>query len=98
MVIILGIAGLPAIFEELAFRERPPALAHPRHGPRLGILFTSIIFSAIHFQSHGFLSRVLLGALFGWMAHRSGSLLPGKAHRGAFREQCTCRHHPRPTA
>ena len=36
-----------------------------------------MIFSAIHFQFYGFLPRVFLGALFGWFAYRSGSILPG---------------------
>ena len=43
----------------------------------LGIALASILFSAIHFQFYGFLPRVLLGALFGWLAYRSGSLIPG---------------------
>ena len=78
VVILLGIAGLPAIFEELSFRGvLQPLLIRATGHAFWGILLTSIIFSAIHFQFYGFLPRVLLGALFGWMAHRSGSLLPG---------------------
>lgn len=78
VVILLGIAGLPAIFEELSFRGvLQPLLIRATGSAFWGILLTSIIFSAIHFQFYGFLPRVLLGALFGWMAHRSGSLLPG---------------------
>lgn len=78
VVILLGIAGLPAIFEELSFRGvLQPLLIRATGNAFWGILLTSIVFSAIHFQFYGFLPRVLLGALFGWMAHRSGSLLPG---------------------
>ena len=78
VAILLGIAGLPAIFEELSFRGvLQPLLIRATGNAFWGIALTAIIFSAIHFQFYGFLPRVLLGALFGWMAHRSGSLLPG---------------------
>jgi hypothetical protein len=40
-----------------------------------GIWITAIIFSAIHVQFYGFLPRVFLGALFGYMYHYSGYLL-----------------------
>ena len=69
---------LPAIFEELAFRGvLQPLLIRATGHAFWGIVLASIIFSAIHFQFYGFLPRVLLGALFGWLAYRSGSLLPG---------------------
>lgn len=78
VVVILSVAAVPAIFEELGFRGAlQPLLIKATGRAWLGILLTSLIFSAIHFQFYGFLPRVLLGLLFGWFAHRSGSILPG---------------------
>ena len=80
VVILLSIAGLPAIFEELSFRGvLQPFLIRTTGNAFWGIALTAIVFSAIHIQFYGFLPRVLLGALFGWLAHRSGSLIPGMA-------------------
>jgi len=78
IVILLGVAALPAIFEELSFRGvLQPLLIRATGSAFWGIALAAVIFSAIHLQFYGFLPRVLLGALFGWLAHRSGSLLPG---------------------
>jgi len=78
IIVILSVALVPAIFEELAFRGAlQPLLIKATGKPWLGIAIASVIFSAIHFQFYGFLPRVFLGALFGWFAYRSGSLLPG---------------------
>ncbi len=78
IIVILSVAALPAVFEELAFRGvLQPLLIRATGQAWLGIALASIIFSAIHFQFYGFLPRVLLGALFGWLAYRSGSLIPG---------------------
>lgn len=80
IVILLSVAGLPAIFEELSFRGvLQPLLIRATGSAFWGIALTAIVFSAIHFQFYGFLPRVLLGALFGWLAHRTGSLIPGMA-------------------
>ena len=80
VVILLSVAGLPAIFEELSFRGvLQPLLIRATGSAFWGIALTAIVFSAIHFQFYGFLPRVLLGALFGWLAHRTGSLIPGMA-------------------
>jgi membrane protease YdiL (CAAX protease family) len=78
VVVILSVAALPAIFEELAFRGvLQPLLIKATGKAWVGIAIASVLFSAIHFQFYGFLPRVLLGLLFGWLAYRSGSILPG---------------------
>jgi len=78
IIVILSVALVPAVFEELAFRGAlQPLLIKATGKPWVGIAIASVIFSAIHFQFYGFLPRVFLGALFGWFAYRSGSLLPG---------------------
>jgi hypothetical protein len=40
------------------------------------ILFTAILFSAPHLDVHGFPLRAALGALLGWIAWRTASILP----------------------
>ena len=78
IIVIISVALLPAVFEELAFRGAlQPLLIRATGKPWVGIAIASVIFSAIHFQFYGFLPRVFLGALFGWFAYRSGSILPG---------------------
>ena len=47
----------------------------------LGIWITAILFSALHLQFFGFLPRMLLGALFGYLFQWTGNLwLPIVAH------------------
>jgi membrane protease YdiL (CAAX protease family) len=49
--------------------------------PHLAIWVAAILFSAIHMQFFGFVPRVLLGALFGYLYHWSGNLIiPMFAH------------------
>lgn len=76
------IAVIPGIGEELVFRgliqnelKRSTGNAH------VAIWVAAFLFSAIHTQFFGFLPRVLLGALFGYLYHWSGNLLiPMFAH------------------
>ena len=41
----------------------------------VSIWFAAVLFSAIHFQFFGFVPRMLLGALFGYLYYWSGSLM-----------------------
>jgi len=62
------IALLPAIGEELVFRGVvQQQLMRRIANPWLAILASAVVFSAIHFQFEGFLPRVLLGFLLGWL-------------------------------
>ena len=72
---LLVIAILPAIGEELVFRgliQREMFLASKNM--HLSIWFTAFVFSAFHMQFYGLVPRMLLGALFGYLYHWSGSL------------------------
>ena len=75
LVALLVIALLPAIGEELLFRgilqRRVVAMTGSVH---TGIWVTAILFSAIHVQFYGFVPRMLLGALFGYLYLWSGNL------------------------
>lgn len=79
MLLNVGLlALLPAFAEELSFRgtlqqiitngQRPKANSH------LAIWLTAFVFSAIHFQFYGFVPRMLMGAMFGYVFVWTGSL------------------------
>lgn len=77
-VILIGL--LPAICEEICFRGAlQRILIHIFRSPIAGIIVTAILFSALHMQFQGFLPRMFLGALLGFMYWYSGSLWPGIA-------------------
>ena len=78
---ILLIALLPAVAEELTFRGVLQRLftsrlvASPSNQiPHVAIWCSAILFSAIHMQFYGFVPRMLMGALFGYMLVWTGSL------------------------
>ena len=73
-------ALLPALAEELSFRgtlqqitkgERLPVTGYRKH---IAVWVTAIVFSAIHMQFYGFIPRMLMGAMFGYIFVWSGSL------------------------
>lgn len=66
-------ALLPAIGEELTFRGVIQGLFGEKH-KTLAIWITAAIFSFIHFQFYGFVPRMLMGVLFGYMLVWTGSL------------------------
>ncbi len=76
------VAVLPAIGEELLFRGLLQKLIKKMTGnPHWAIWVTAILFSALHLQFFGFLPRLLLGALFGYLLEWTGTLwLPIIAH------------------
>ena len=84
---LLLMAVLPAMAEELTFRGVLQRLfqakgekgdeAKRREGekiPHLAIWCSAILFSAIHLQFYGFVPRMLMGALFGYMLVWTGSM------------------------
>lgn len=78
---ILLISVIPAISEELFFRATIQKIFTEWKSATLGIWMTAFVFSAIHMQFYGFVPRMLLGALFGYLYVWSGSLwLPIVAH------------------
>jgi uncharacterized protein len=79
---LLVIAVAPAIFEELLFRGALQQLMVKwTRVAWLGILITSLLFSAVHFSYYGFFARTALGMVLGYMFYFSKSLwLPIIAH------------------
>ncbi len=71
--LVIGI--LAGIGEEVLFRGvLQPKLQYYLGNPHAGIWIAAFIFSAIHFQFYGFFPRMLLGAVFGYLYHYSGTL------------------------
>jgi membrane protease YdiL (CAAX protease family) len=76
------IAFLPAIGEELLFRGVIQRIfTNWTRSHHWGIWISAILFSALHIQFYGFVPRMLLGVLFGYLLIWSGSMwLPILAH------------------
>ena len=73
---IFVIAVIPGIGEELLFRGfLQNILRRIFKNDHVAIWTAAIVFSAIHFQFYGFIPRVLLGALFGYLYVWTGNLL-----------------------
>ncbi|HAZ23715.1 MAG TPA: CPBP family intramembrane metalloprotease domain-containing protein, partial [Algoriphagus sp.] len=65
---LLVIGVLAGIGEEMFFRGVLQPKLHLYTGSvHWGIWLTAIIFSAIHIQFYGFVPRVFLGAIFGYL-------------------------------
>lgn len=72
---VLVIAIIPGIGEEVLFRGLlQRKLAQWTGNVHVAIWVAAVIFSAIHVQFYGFVPRVLLGALFGYLYVWSGNL------------------------
>jgi membrane protease YdiL (CAAX protease family) len=69
------VAVLPAIGEEIVFRGLlQNEFYRNTKNIHLSIWISAVLFSAIHIQFFGFVPRMLLGAMFGYLYHWSGSL------------------------
>ena len=72
---LLIVAVIPAICEELFFRGvMQEELNRHLSNPYVGIILTSIVFSAIHMSVEGFTARILLGLVLGYTYHYTKSL------------------------
>ena len=72
---LLVIALIPAIGEELTFRGvLQQALTKGVKNVHVAVWLSAFIFSFIHFQFYGFLPRMFLGVLLGYLFYYSGSL------------------------
>lgn len=79
---LILIAVLPALGEELIFRGLIQQSFRKWLGnPHVAIWLTAILFSTIHFQFQGFLPRMFLGALLGYLFYWTNNLwVPIIAH------------------
>ncbi len=81
-LVVLGVSLTAPVCEEFFFRGillrglKLSRFAYDDASWR-AILLSAIIFSAFHMDPVGFLARVELGVVFGWLFLRTGSLWPG---------------------
>lgn len=76
-LILLSMAIIPALCEELLFRGLlQPLLVRVTGKKHLAIWVTAALFSFIHFQFYGFLPRMVLGALLGYLVIWTQSIWP----------------------
>ncbi len=72
---LIAMAVAPAFFEEILFRGGfQQIFIGWTKNPFLGILITSILFSAIHFSFFGFLPRTALGMILGYVFYYSRNI------------------------
>ena len=72
---LVVIALIPAVGEELTFRGvLQQALTGKMKNPHVAIILSAAIFSFIHVQFYGFLPRMFLGVVLGYMFYITGSL------------------------
>lgn len=72
---IMVVAAVAAVCEEFFFRGvLQQLLAKLTTNIHIAIWISAIIFSAIHFQFYGFIPRVILGAILGYIFAWSGNL------------------------
>jgi membrane protease YdiL (CAAX protease family) len=72
---LIVMAFLPALCEETLFRGGlQNFLTRATRSPWLAIIIVSIIFSLAHISFYGFLFRMLLGIVLGWIYQHSGKL------------------------
>jgi uncharacterized protein len=72
---IFMVALVPAIGEELMFRGvLQKIFSRITKNAHWGIILSGFLFSAVHFQFYGFIPRMLLGMLFGYLLFWSGSI------------------------
>jgi hypothetical protein len=75
IISLIVLALIPAIFEEMLFRGcLQKIMISLSRNVFVGILITSIIFSAIHFSYYGFLPRLFLGLMLGYIFYYSKNI------------------------
>lgn len=81
-LVLLAIAVLPALGEEIVFRGLlQPGFIRMTGSAHFGIWLTAAFFGLVHLQFAGILPRIFLGAVLGFLAYRSQRLwIPIVAH------------------
>lgn len=72
----LLLCALPAVGEELLFRGALQGLVHPA-GSGPAILAPALLFALLHLDPAQDLTALVCGLFLGWLAERTGSILPG---------------------
>jgi hypothetical protein len=67
---------LAPLCEELCFRGHLAAALHSRHRPAVAVGASALLFGLVHLDPLRGPALLALGALYGWLAWRSGSIWP----------------------
>ena len=74
MLVILVVAAVPAVCEEVMFRGFIQKSFELKFKPYLAILITSVFFGLYHFNPYGLIPLIALGFYFGFAAYISDSI------------------------
>ncbi|MBR5314001.1 MAG: CPBP family intramembrane metalloprotease [Clostridia bacterium] len=75
ILLFVSMAVTPALVEEILFRKVILNSLTP-YGKKFAILVSAILFSLMHCNPSQFLHAFLAGLFFGWLAIKTGSILP----------------------
>lgn len=75
-LMIAAATGLAPICEEIAFRGHLLSALRLRTGPRAAIALSALVFAGLHLDPVRLPGLLFLGALYGWLTWRSGSVYP----------------------
>jgi sodium transport system permease protein len=75
-LLLLVVAVIPGVCEELLCRGLLLSAVRRRLGPRIAVWSTAIVFAALHGSEYRFLPQLVLGLLLGLLTLRTGSVLP----------------------
>lgn len=73
---VLMIAVVPAVTEEIAFRGLVQHWMNVAVGSRKAILYASLLFTALHFNPLAAPYLLAVGLVLGWVKNKTGSLYP----------------------
>ncbi len=74
--VLLSTVVLAPVFEELLFRGLLLKALTQRFNFYLAATATAVVFALIHWSWPAFISLFLVGWVYAWLSHRSGSVLP----------------------
>ncbi len=83
LLLVIVAIGAPLI-EEIFYRGLTQRAMQRRLGPWPGVIVTSVLFGALHFQPLQFPSLALFGLVAGYLAYRHGRLGPSIAAHFGF--------------
>jgi uncharacterized protein len=76
VLLAVSASVLAPFCEEVAFRGYLQRTLAARRGPGFAIAATALLFAILHLDPVRFPALVLLGAVFGWLSWRAGSIWP----------------------
>ncbi|HXX64109.1 MAG TPA: CPBP family intramembrane glutamic endopeptidase [Bacteroidota bacterium] len=74
VLVLIVVALVPAVIEELLFRGLVQRNLEMAAGPWRGVLVTAVIFGAFHFNPFEIVPLVALGAYFGFIVYRADNI------------------------